>query len=1571
MATLRDAISVEADPDRQAVLYWELGRLAERAGDPAAAVKAYLSAYNQAPGFRPPLFDLIRIFERRRSFKNLARLYDAEYRSGRTEQDRASALADLAALLEDRGGDPDKPIERLQEALSAEPGPAQATAGLFLERSARRQGDRDLTIRALEARVTAATDPTWRAILTCDLADARAESGDEEDVRTAIEELESALEAGTARFRLLETMERIARRHDQPGALAQALEELGDLAAAVAKGENRDDGSGLFSAEHFGHGENAAGRAAAYYFEAASLFLQRLRAPTAAIEALRKATAVRPDDGLLRLVLVEAAHRAGDAPLIREQTSALLEMNEDGAQETAPAIVAALLYYAAHAAGAEGDEDAALATLDQALTIAPDSIVARATADAWMLASGRFDAWIETLAKRDGSGRDRTLALWRAATLAAHRLGDFPRARPLYEQAAEHAPERTVVLRDQYATATQRGDVDGVLDAIVALLPEVTNPEERSALLHHRYELLRTAGRDTEAAQTLTEALQLESARPWAADAARVYAARSGDMDLLATAHQTLAELAIDDVTAAAHLAATGRAAMKAGNEEKAIARLRAALDREPGNSYAIALLEEIYRARGDADEVVKLLRSAADARTDAHAAMVALLLAGAAAEASGDTALAAQTYDDARALDPTNVSPLWALARLAESTGDSELSLRAREALSEREVVEGIAGRATLELGEHLLAQGAQSEAESPLRGCLDGPAALEAATALATLHEGRANPVARVAGLEKLLTVAEPADAIQLRRELGATAAEGDLLPDVAEECAQALLENYEDRWALLTLLSSAARERRLGDRAELLLRLGAATDDARARAELTLHGLRAQVVGADARSEADEDAFLIAQELAAESDAAAAAVAVDETLSAGDDPEAFAEAQLGRVQHASEATRAAVAAAAGRALTAARKPEAFEVLTQVVAADPDDLAAWEALRVAARDRAQWPTVVKACDVLADKLDGDLRNELLEEAAAVLMDHLGREDLAEVRLREVVDADRRRPNAYHRLHDIVAERGDTDTLMGLVERRIAAIDDSTELERLYYEKARLHRGAGELDQALVAIENLRMLDEGHAGGLALAVEIHVSRSEWPEAVGALRALARADVPEKQKRIALLGAADFLESKLGDAVGALAQLEDLEKLGMADAKVYERMARIAEGAEMFPRAAELLQRAAEASVGPKRAAISRHAGELLRDRVGDSEGATRSFRDALNHVPTDVAAGDALAELLPLDEKEPHSRAFEAAVRADIDAVGLSTSHLRALARAARWRGDTLLETHALTALAAVGEATTDEARTAAERSSRSKPTRALSEAALAALRAPGDEGPVANLVELAYEPLCVAAGLQPGQLGVSRSDALSPRAAHPVREELANLAGVFGLDLDEVYQGGNHPNRVQAMPGKRAPTWVLGTHVDAPFDSLWRFLIGEQAMACLRRTTPLVRREPADAATLIHALAAAVDAPLSGGDRPGLVEWTHRVMKAMPRKIKKLLPDAIAAIGDTRSVEEFCRAARLTAMRAGLLLSADLRTVLTALLGGTAPGLDTVLGHDEARDLLHFWISPTMLELRRSTGL
>ena len=107
VASLRAEVEATPEPRAKAPLHHELGVLAERElHNDAAAVKEYLTAYNLDPSFRPPLFALIRIFERRRSFQNLARLYEAEARSAPHDGDRVSAIVDRAVLRGDREGDP-------------------------------------------------------------------------------------------------------------------------------------------------------------------------------------------------------------------------------------------------------------------------------------------------------------------------------------------------------------------------------------------------------------------------------------------------------------------------------------------------------------------------------------------------------------------------------------------------------------------------------------------------------------------------------------------------------------------------------------------------------------------------------------------------------------------------------------------------------------------------------------------------------------------------------------------------------------------------------------------------------------------------------------------------------------------------------------------------------------------------------------------------------------------------------------------------------------------------------------------------------------------------------------------------------------------------------------------------------------------------------------------------------------------------------------------------------------------------------------------------------------------------
>jgi cellulose synthase operon protein C len=1566
IAALRAETEATEDPTRKAVLLYEIGHLCERhLHNDAMAVKEYLSAYNLDASFRPPLFDLVRVFERRLSFKNLARLYETEHRAAGSAAEGASALIDRGVLLEDHLDRAGEGMRCYEQALESDS--SSAAAALMLERSVRAQGDAARVEQVLGLRARQAQDPLLAGALLVELALLKEARG---DVDGALADLARAADRTVGRWRFLEALERVARRQGRLPELVSALEGRATVAATRA---TEDEGNGHpRGGPYFPDTATAAAHGAALWYEAARLRLAHLGDAEGAAAALEQAIALRPDDLLLRQEHMLACELAGDLPRVGEDARALLDAGASGP------LAAAQHFRLAELAQVGEDDQGARGALTAALEADPASPAAMAVLDDLLLDAGLHEERLERLEARAeaSTGAAQASALWRAAQIAAEQLGDFNHAAHLYRRAAEGADDAVPILRELYGAARRRGERAVLWEVAVRLLAGPLADEERSALLHDLV-TLGEDGPDPQHTRTalLERALGDSACARWAPDAARLYGAWQRDGGLTGRAHLALAGAAATDETAAAHLCAAARAFGRDDDDAQAVAVLRQALERVPGHAYAVALLEELLRARGEADAVVELLREAASAQ---QGAQMTLLLAGAAAEAAGDAKLAAQTYQEASDQDPTEVAPLWSLRRLAERTGDTHLLGRALTGLSEREVAAGQPGRASLELGEHhLLVEGKPERAEAPLRAALEGTdVSTAAAVALLLLPTRGLDPTARTDAARALLEAAPEAAQGWVVRELARSLLMDGLADEALEAAERAEGLDPQGRAGPWMRLAAAGTDpARAAQRADAWIALGEATTDRRAGLEILLHGLRAKTVALG--EEAADDAFLLAHTVAEEQpDAPAAAVALDEALGGGDDPEARAQALQARLEHAGPTGRAALEAAHGRALLAAdRADEALPTLRAAVAQDEGDLASWEALRVAAREERAWRDVVRACDRLANAVKGAQRAELLEEAAAVLMDELGDDPGAEQRLRAALNEDVSRGVAYGRLHDLLAESEDTAGLLDIVTRRIAAVDDNAELEKLYYEQARLRRSEADRAGALEALQNLLTLDAHHAGGLALAVEVHVSLEQWAEAVDMLRRLTASDVPAKQKRLAHLGAADFLHRRLGDAQGAMAELRQVEALGLADAAVYARMADVAEGADQPHEAIAALDQAVALSQGVERARMARRAGLLRIERLGDRSGAVASLRLALSESPTDLEAGEALVSLLDdAGERQAVAEGFEQAVRAQtLDRDPTDEDALRKLARAAAWKGDRDLQRLALSALVVLGVATDHERRADEDRTEiteRSLPQGALTEQAHARLRAPGDRGALAELARLSAEALLAMDGTDPAVHGVHKDQLVPPKTPHPVRDEVWTLAQVYNLPPGDFYAGGA-PDLIAVLPGRRErPTWIAGPRVAAPLDPRDRFEVGRLAWAYEQGTLPLLNRPAGQSVHLLLAAAAASGVTLQrAGRRPGVEELVPDLARALSRRARRAIAE-LTLPDDVHAFETYVHAARRSANRAGLLVSGDVMLALFAVLDAP-PDLAQVRASEDGRDLLRFWISTDSLALRRALGM
>lgn len=1592
---LRAEVEAGGDRTRQAILLYEIGYIVERdASHDAQAVREYLGAYNQDPSFRPPLFALLRLFERRRSFKNLARLYEAELKSATSGQERASAIIDRAALLSDHLDQPEQEVSLLEQACD-EDGESTA-APLMLEWRARLNGDLESIRAALQLRAGRTKDTVLKGLLLVELAAAREDAG---DLDGALETLRAAARLPVDRARFLAALEQTARRHQRFPELVAALE-----GQAALRGAETDEPSGL--------------AAAGLWLEAARLRLVQLGDAEGARVTLEKALAVAPDDVALLREHMLACEAAGDAAAAAEGAARVLDRGVEN-RHAAP-----FYFRLAEAAQMQGDAAQAVARLRRAAEVAPESVAIRATLEDVALGGGDLGPVLTDLDEQGdsllarGEGAAAAVCFLRAAAWARDVGRSQAHAEALYDRALAAGADRVLVLRERLIATSELGDLAGgtgiqaIVDGALALARETgVDPVEASTCLRVAYHAaLATPYEDPTRVARIRSVLEVAIEHPrarseWAADAARLFAAgrvvggegapsAAVDVGLLVRAHQVLASDAESPDLAAAHLCAAARASVRGGQEDQAIELLKAAVGKVPSQRYAITLLEEIYRRRGDADAVVRILRDAASGDASGRAMVGQLLSAGAAAESAGDPALATSTYREAHERDPDAEGPLNALRRVAERSGDGARRIEAISLLAAREARlmdgQGVAPTpvASLELGEHALLTGASADGIVPLRRALSSePTRVSAALALALGSDARA----RLAGVRGLV---EPTGAAALvlrdqltlastlRAETGSEEPDVDVLAsaDDAMDAADALLAHDPgERVALLDRLQAS----KVGsvERATALFEIADATDDDALAAELTLAGMRACAAVALAGEEA-EDATLRAAEIADRApESFDAALAYAEAFGDVDDAGERAEALsrflplLGKVG-LSHAEQTSLRLEHARALVdAVRGDEVIETLSEL-AEDRDDLAAFETLRVAARDAGAHRMVVLACDRLAEVVEGELRAQLLEEAAAVLMDYLEVDEEAEPRLRAALAEDPRRPIAYARLHDVLSDRGDDAALLALLVARIDVTDDPDALAPLFYEEARLRRALGERDEALGALDNLFMLEAEHVGGLALLVEIHVQLESWQEAVDALRRLAEAaDVPAAQRRIARLGAADFLEKRLQKPDEAILELKAIEALGLGDRNLYERMAAISERAGDDDASVASLEKGAEAATDRgERASLHRRRAQL-HERRGEQPRAAAAYRDALAAAPLDVAAADSLGRLVALEERRGIGTKLEEAARAALSADPSEPSLLRALRSAALLKSDPELERTVLVALVAARMAEGGEERGGVPVVLPMRDGATLSDAALAAVRLDtqldgADVRAVLELAELATEVLLELDRLDPSSFGVGRAELIRGGAASSATDLVA-LATVLGAAPAELYVGGRDPAGSFGLSYRGKPLWVFGASAhETPVRS--RFLTAQLALGLRLGVSPIVQRivrEGPDAAIdALLATAAAAGAPMEAGrGRAGVEAMSARLAKVVGRRTRRAAPEVVAKLGDGRAAAAYVRGLRATLLRVGALTSGDLGLALDAVGGsGVARTERSTRENAEARELLRFWISPAAATFR-----
>ena len=1589
VAQLRAEVQGTTDKERQARLLGEIGELEEHAGDETTAAKDYLNAYNSDPMFREPLEALVRLLERRRSLKNLGKIVDALYRSSQLPEEKARALLAKAAHLEQSTQDFAAAKGAALEASEIPPPEAEAgQAWLMLEMLAAKLSDAPLREQALGERARHAGDQTWRALIQIDIAKLRAAAGDVEGALAALEAAHT--EDTQATYAALVAIERLIRA--EPGlpgthesqmrsrTFAHALETQAKLLHDAMKDPARGDALGvprwMRTPTHMaGAWLRAADtrRVGGQIAEAAELLDKAMVLLSEAGEEQRAPLAPALINARIRI-----AELVGDTALAAKLAAERLATEKDGG------VAAALAMRIAEHAASEGDADAALDALLNAIRQDPACIPARALqldlladgADPGVFA-GQLEAFAEHLTADDARGRAYLLA----AYVWGVRAKDVAGAKAALSQASIAQVPPVLVARVARMIAAATGDV-GWFEETSRKLVSASAPDapgdsrgraDEAEIAQIWFQIARTqlARGDGEGVKSALRELNALSDTAWLGRALEAFlpeSAAGSDPARRRAALTELAELATDPDLARGMGVVAAMRAQRAGDRDQARERLRELAEAHGGDELIATYLADLERSAGDGKRAADAAAACAVQTPDPELAAALLIEAGFERWRHGDRLGAVAALEEAVTRTPAAARAVLGWA--ARGAGDG--SVEARRIGIERSAEAGADPRivalerfaAEASSGDPDDAVGALKELDrrTPGDDADDRDLSLAAALARLAWAPGAADTEALEAGLARIeesgadAKTFAAAERLRLARE-----GEPERIIDAARawfDAGGAVPAAFE--W-LAGAMATGEADRELAARVAL-------AETVRGAAGTQIHANIATM-----RYVLDGGAVPFVRGLAP-----AVRLTNLELSPPGCDPRRRAAALL-QVDGAlgDEGELDSLALAGWSLLAMGDAEQAFDVFTKVTSKHEGDLASWEGLRGAA-DACERPEIRAAAAEMIGRLSADDARgaEYWEQAALDWLD-LGNGDRGEAALDAAFARDAKREVAFDKLFRRVRERKDGDKLLEIVARRLEVADDPKEMTKLFWEQARVLREKGDADGALRALENVTMLEPDHVGALALTGEISIRRGLFEEAATALARLAGlADAPPKNRVTAGVAAVDLYENKLDRHDKALEVLLVLHKAKLSSLPVRERLARAAGRTGAWREATSILEELMmERPEATGRIEAARLAMAIYRDRLGDANSARNAIGKLLEEAPGD---GEGIDMLLSIDmEATAKRRLLDRARMVVTDQAQQRPTDLtlvRRLSNIARGLGDDGLWQAALSTSIALGEQD-PQAHTALLQLSARKPRMpqmALNDHILRAVLAPGDDGPIAQLFSLLAPTLAEALGPSLAAAGVTKKDKVDPRSGLAVRNEIASWAGAFGFREFDLYVGGKEPMGVVGVPGE-TPSLVIGAQVNVPLLPITRARVARELLALLRGSTITRWRDDTTIAAIVVAACNLAEVRVEAPPYAMLAEVEKLIPKAISRKTRKAIGDVCrAAVGMRADARAWAHRALMSHNRIAAVASGDTTAVILDATGQPLERLPAlVAGNPRVEELIRFVLSPGYLELRRSLGL
>lgn len=1610
-----------------ALLFHEMGLLWESPLKHARnAAVAYQSAFKLAPKFLANIRAARRLFAEVGNWVMVVQLIDAELAATDARRARCALLFEKGQILEQRLSRESDALATINQCLDLEP--EDVTLLVQLEQVYSEKSDFEALVKVYRLLARAVTEDAARAVY---LTSAGLLLEDRlKDLSAAATLFREAFALDRRDPQLLAAMKRVAQREgtvdEELAALAAEAEGQGASAAPtflqISKayerlGRPEDALAALLAARRVNPADPLVLSELARIYESHARFEEladvllawvqvnsdesefvsiNLRLGALFEQLQRDADAVGRYHAILARVPGHAGALAGLGKLhYRAQNwQGLLDTYDAEAAATDdPRLKAGRLYKAAETLEERLNRvDEAIARYNQCLQLSPGFLPAQKALTRIFEKLGRWEdlvAMYEQDLLQTTDLEQQISTLNKIAALYEDRINDVDHAIDCLKRVLDLSPDHLPTMRNLgrlYERASRWPDLLELNDREARL---ASDTKQIVSLAHRNAEIIEEQLKDRAAAiQAWERVLQLSpNYLPALRALGRLYG-QDGRWDALIRMYRAEAEMSPSTDQAAALIQKIGELyEQKVKDLNEAISSYREVLTLAPHHFPALRSLARIYRAQGDWESLIEILRAEAANRTDPTERANAMFQAAAIWEDQlKKRENAIEGYQEVLRLAPNHTTALQQLERLLTAKDDvKELIV-----LLDRQTQVGTPAfrcASWLKLARLYL-----DRLNEPARAatCCESALALDAnnLSALRLLERIRANDKPRRAELRarvaEAIGDAKLAAAIKLSN-VEAVDPNAPPTPDVLAQLKQAYLSDPTDE-ALGLVLERALQK--VGDSTgliELYERRRATATDSSDLLQLLLR------IGDLQESRRDFMAALAAYETALQSAPElypALAGQVRCYLKLGD---------LGRARGSLDA----IAAAAKDPATATQALLDAAKLARDVEGD-SDLAATFYQKVLARDPLH-PEAGPALEELLARRGGaadlaslhekrgdaklaqkDLFNAAREfyEAARIMLDGVKDKERAVALLDKALMAMPTLPDALELKGTLALEAQNYVDAAAAFAVRVQQGGDPRQLARMHLKLGALyHDHLNDQTRAAAHLQTALSTDSTNTEALERLTAIHTASRNWTGAADCIRRLLELDTSQPVRAKYTLALARITDEGFGDIGQAITLYRKALEYSPGDTLALDRLVQLYERTGALPELVQMLEQQAGAASDLKKAvALKMRIASLYAKSLGDSSKAIATYRQVLEADPTHIPAHAALADLYSRD-----SSSMALAIESHRNLLRLDPTRAESLHALFRmWESLRQLDKAFCAASLLSFLKAANDTETAFYTEGRNRlPNEfrgSLGPPDITALHHPVARHAVVDVIRAVGDQFVKLNPPQFEALGMDRkADRLKPD--HAVYKAIGAVTSLFGIPEFEAYQA----KRGLVFLETTEPLAVcVGPDVVRRFNIReQRFLYGRAAMGLSDKTAIVRKLSPGELADVVGNSIRIHQQGYEGFGRRS-EEQSKQLRRAYSRKSLKLLEEPADAMmsAPRTQLEAVVQALAFSADRAGLVCCADLNAGLGVMLREEAPAnapraetpeavAQAVNQRPDLRELLIFAISDDFFRLRQRLGV